>query len=130
MAKVQPATFGGRGRNVQAQHGGLANLTFASRCPPDLQPNTRIIALCGITDYTGPTDDPSSAEEEDAPQPSKKKTLLSRISSQKWQDRKKTGKATKSSNTKLGLASPKEDGWFISDFYLFRHLFRGLGKNF
>ena len=26
-----------------------------------------------------------------------------------------------------GFASPKSDGWFLSDFYLFYHLFRGLG---
>ena len=29
-----------------------------------------------------------------------------------------------------GLVAPKEDGWFLSDFYLFHHLLRGLGKLF
>jgi hypothetical protein len=27
------------------------------------------------------------------------------------------------------LADPTEDGWFLSDFYLFNHLFKGLGKS-
>ncbi|KKZ67182.1 hypothetical protein EMCG_07127 [[Emmonsia] crescens] len=46
---------------------------FFSFCPPDVQPNTRVIALCGVTDFRN-------------------------------------------------NASPKADGWFLSDFFLFHHL--------
>lgn len=28
-------------------------MNFSATCPPDIQPNTRMISLCGITDYTG-----------------------------------------------------------------------------
>ncbi|KAI9678811.1 MAG: hypothetical protein M1817_005870 [Caeruleum heppii] len=51
---------------------------FSTSCPPDIQPNTRILTLCGVND------------EADG-------------------------------------ASPQEDGWFLSDFYLFHHLLRGIG---
>ncbi|KAK2766517.1 hypothetical protein FQN53_006686 [Emmonsiellopsis sp. PD_33] len=48
---------------------------YLSFCPPDIQPRTRIIALCGPND---------------------------------WQNN----------------ASPQEDGWFFSDFFLFHHLLK------
>ncbi|KAL2218376.1 hypothetical protein M432DRAFT_631996 [Thermoascus aurantiacus ATCC 26904] len=48
-------------------------MEFITHCPPDVPPKSRILGLCGITD---------------------------------WQN----------------LASPQEDGWFFSDFYLFHHL--------
>ncbi|KAI4190613.1 MAG: hypothetical protein LQ346_004890 [Caloplaca aetnensis] len=52
--------------------------SFNMHTPPDITPNTRIIAVCGVP----PKD-----------------------------------------------AAPQEDGWFISDFFAFYHLFRGLGKS-
>ncbi|OBT60536.1 hypothetical protein VE03_10055 [Pseudogymnoascus sp. 23342-1-I1] len=48
---------------------------------PDVQPFTKIVGICGITDFS-----------EDKVSP--------------------------------GLASPKRDGWFFSDFYLFKHLLK------
>lgn len=39
-------SFGGHGRKP-----GAENLEFLTFCPPDVQPNTRIIALCGANDY-------------------------------------------------------------------------------
>jgi hypothetical protein len=44
---IQPASFGGYGRQ-KGLYGGLEGVRFASRCPPDIQKNTRIIAICGI----------------------------------------------------------------------------------
>ena len=39
-------------------YGGLEGVEFASRCPPDVQKGTRIIAVCGITESTAaPQDD-------------------------------------------------------------------------
>ncbi|KAL4778857.1 hypothetical protein BJX76DRAFT_121125 [Aspergillus varians] len=63
-----PKSIGGDGREP-----GAETREFLSFCPPDIQPKTRIIALCGAND---------------------------------WHDN----------------ASPQEDGWFFSDFYLFHHL--------
>ncbi|KAK2753836.1 hypothetical protein FQN55_000200 [Onygenales sp. PD_40] len=57
----------------QIQEGLANNMAFRTSCPPDVPPKSRIVAVCGITDYNG-------------------------------------------------LASPSEDGWFLSDFYLFYHL--------
>ncbi|EDN02447.1 predicted protein [Histoplasma mississippiense (nom. inval.)] len=53
---------------------------FFSFCPPDVQPNTHGITLCGINDF------------EDN-------------------------------------ASPKQDGWFLSDFFLFHHLLQNTHKH-
>ncbi|KAI9773674.1 MAG: hypothetical protein M1840_006948 [Geoglossum simile] len=53
----------------------LHGVEFATRCPPDASPRTRIVAVCGITDIRS-------------------------------------------------LASPAEDGWFLSDFWMFNHFFR------
>ncbi|KAI9861256.1 MAG: hypothetical protein M1813_005429 [Trichoglossum hirsutum] len=82
MTTVRPADFGGYGKQtgLAEMKGGLRDKEFRSYCPPDVQPSSRIIAVCGINDF---------------------------------------GDA----------ASPAKDGWFISDFYLFHHLFRGLGAN-
>ncbi|KAL8903134.1 MAG: hypothetical protein Q9207_004121 [Kuettlingeria erythrocarpa] len=52
--------------------------SFNMHTPPDITPNTRIIAVCGV-----PTKD----------------------------------------------AAPHNDGWFISDFFAFYHLFHGLGES-
>ena len=73
---IQPRTFGGDGRTL-----GAEQREFVSFCPPDIQPRTRIIALCGVND---------------------------------WRD----------------SASPQEDGWFLSDFYLFHHLLEDTGKDY
>ena len=48
-------------------------MMFLTSCPPDVPPRSRIIAVCGVTDWNN-------------------------------------------------LASPQEDGWLLSDFYLFYHL--------
>lgn len=60
----------GRTTGTQAD---LEGMEFLTSCPPDVPPRSRILGLCGITDWEG-------------------------------------------------LASPQEDGWFFSDFYLFHHL--------
>ena len=66
---------------------GLTGTSFLSRTAiPDVQPNTRIIAVCGITD---------------------------------WQ---KPGK-------QIGDASPKESGWFLSDFYYLHHMFQPMSSD-
>jgi hypothetical protein len=46
---LKPADFRGFGRGEGAL-GGLNHDEFASFCPPDVQPNTRIIAVCGASD--------------------------------------------------------------------------------
>lgn len=81
--RVFPSDFGGFGKVAGLQKeekGGLKGISFISRCPPDLNPLTRIVAVCGITDYR-----------EDA--------------------------------------APDADGWFLSDFYLFHRLLKGVGAN-
>ena len=144
MAQVEPAPFGGYGRQSQSSsgdtsRGGLLNLTFSSRCPPDIQPNTRIIALCGITDFIGHVPVSPSSSESDTPtstsRPAEKTGMASimtkgrdLLSPSKRKERKLRKKAKRSSKAPVGLASPEKDGWFFSDFYLFHHLFRGLGK--
>ena len=70
-------------QNPDPTYGGLVGRAFQSTCPPDIDPRTRIVALCLIG-------------EADA-QPSK------------------------------GLASPRYHGWMYSEFFLFYHLFQGLG---
>jgi hypothetical protein len=75
---LKPTDFGGWGRK-KGPNGGLLDVEFSSRCPPTIEPHTRIVAVCGITDFNN-------------------------------------------------SSSPQEDGWFHSDFYLFHHLFSGLGE--
>jgi hypothetical protein len=54
---LQPASFGGYGRQTGI-YGGLQGVEFAARCPPDVQKNTRIVAVCGIPDSNAaPQDD-------------------------------------------------------------------------
>ena len=38
-----------------------------------------------------------------------------------------TRKSKRNKPLPSGLASPAEDGWFLSDFFMFYHLFKGLG---
>ncbi|KAI9766499.1 MAG: hypothetical protein M1840_006456 [Geoglossum simile] len=61
--------------NFYPKDANLRGVEFAARCPPDVSPRTRIIAICGITNING-------------------------------------------------SASPAIDGWFLSDFWMFNHLFR------
>lgn len=139
MAQVEPAKFGADGRSVQGgrddeSKGRLRNITFSSRCPPDIQPNTRIIALCGITDYTGDLTTPPTSDTDTTLPAKKSGTLLSKgkqlfKSPSKRKEQKGKGKAENSTAQKAGSASPVQDGWFLSDFYLFHHLFRGLGEH-
>jgi hypothetical protein len=49
---LKPGDFRGFGRG-EGNLGGFVNDEFASHCPPDVQPNTRIIAVCGASDTTG-----------------------------------------------------------------------------
>jgi hypothetical protein len=54
---MQPASFGGYGRQT-GTYGGLEGVEFAARCPPDVQKDTRIVAVCGIPDFkAAPQDD-------------------------------------------------------------------------
>ena len=67
----------------------LTGTSFLSRTAiPDVQPNTRIIAVCGITD---------------------------------WHDPEKPDN--------VGDASPKESGWFLSDFYYLHHMFQPISSD-
>jgi hypothetical protein len=47
---LQPASFGGYGRQTGIYR-GLEGVEFAARCPPDVQKDTRIVAVCGIPDF-------------------------------------------------------------------------------
>jgi hypothetical protein len=75
---INPANIRGFARDP-SHTDGLMHGEFAAKCPPDVQPNTRIIAVCGISDIKG-------------------------------------------------YASPVQDGWFLSDFYLFHYLLRATRK--
>jgi hypothetical protein len=59
---IKPAEFGGHGKETggPSTAGGLRDREFVSLCPPDIQPNTRILAVCGINDFNN-----SSAPSED-----------------------------------------------------------------
>jgi hypothetical protein len=46
---IRPQDIGGYGKG-SGRHGGIENLSFATHCPPDVQPGTRIIAICGVAD--------------------------------------------------------------------------------
>ncbi len=77
---VEPAKLGGFGKDFAQEQDGLRGRVFASMCPPDISPGTRIVAVCGPNDY-------------------------------------------------MDNASPDNDGWIFSDFYLFHHLFRDTSPN-
>ena len=47
---VQPTSLGGYGRQ-KGTSGGLEGVEFAARCPPDVQKNTRIVAVCAVSDF-------------------------------------------------------------------------------
>jgi hypothetical protein len=49
---LNPADLGGFGRG-EGYLGGLKEDEFSSFCPPDVQPGTRIIAVCGASDTKG-----------------------------------------------------------------------------
>jgi hypothetical protein len=56
---LKPTAIGGYGRQA-GRDGGLTNVEFSSRCPPDISSHTRIVAVCGINDYhnaSSPTKD-------------------------------------------------------------------------
>lgn len=46
-SSIQPSSFGGYGRGTGI-YGRIDGIEFAARCPPDVQRNTRIVAVCGI----------------------------------------------------------------------------------
>lgn len=139
--EIYPATIGGYGRQFGDQipdqsRGGLANRAFSTWSPPDIQPKTRIIALCGVTDYTGkPSLDFSSSDNESLKRSfsGKGKKAMERLVSgtKNYFTSSKTSKRLRRKNKKKplppGLASPEVDGWFFSDFFMFYHLFKGLG---
>lgn len=141
--EVYPPTIGGYGRQFGVQipdqsRGGLASLAFSTWSPPDIQPQTRIIALCGVTDYTGkPSLDFSSSSDNASLKKSfsgKGKKGMERLVSgtKNYFTSSKTSKRLRRKNKKKkplpsGLASPEADGWFLSDFFMFYHLFKGLG---
>lgn len=141
--EVYPATIGGHGRQFGVQipeqsQGGLASLAFSTWSPPDIQPQTRIIALCGVTDYTGkPSLDFSSSSDNASLKKSfsgKGKKGMERLVSgtKNYFTSSKTSKRLRRKNKKKkplpsGLASPEADGWFLSDFFMFYHLFKGIG---
>ncbi|KAL8927113.1 MAG: hypothetical protein Q9172_001535 [Xanthocarpia lactea] len=144
-SSILPAELGGQGRGTsfdvrEISRGGLAGEAFSSRCPPDIQPNTRLIALCGITDYDGPLSIPSDSDDDDdegrrtLSKRSKtgvlKDKLAMAFSTSKGKERREAKRLEKQEVTgKEGLASPQKCGWFFSDFYLFHHLFQGIGAN-
>ena len=50
---IKPAEFGGYGKEPGGPSTAycLRDREFASLCPPDIQPNTRILAVSGINDF-------------------------------------------------------------------------------
>ena len=148
-SEIQPAMIGGYGRRIEAgkpdpSRGGLIVHEFSSRSPPDIQPNTRIVAVCGVTDFPcSDSHEPSSDENYETPSSigahptnstqkvgatSMASKAMAIFSAGKRQARKERKKAQKKAAAPEGHASPREDGWFFSDFFLFYHLFRDLGK--
>lgn len=121
-SSIEPAEIGG----LSAAPGNLAGLTFNSFCPPVIQPNTRIIGLCGTTDFRPRYADSISSDDEDA-QASKTGTMNRLLAKGKKvfsPARLSKAKRRQNKEEKMlkshphGLASPKQDGWFLSDFYL------------
>ena len=142
--------IGGYGRQIETgeldpSRGGLVDQEFSSHSPPDIQPNTRIVAVCGVTDFPVRGNQDPSSDEDDGIQPpvgahpisSTPKTgtaamaskAMNLFSAKQRKERKEEKKAQKKAAAPEGHASPREDGWFFSDFFLFYHLFRGLGKH-
>lgn len=128
MAQAEPATFGAYGRSVQGgrddeSKDGLENLPSSSKSPPDVQPNTRMVAVCGITDYTRALTTPSSQTDSLSPARklgtslSKGQELLKLPSERKELKEKKEAESSTAQN--VDLASLARDGWFLSDSYLF-----------
>lgn len=152
-SRIQPGMIGGDGRQIEIgvtdpSRGGLVGREFSSKSPPDIQPSTRIVAVCGVTDFPVRDDHGPLSDEDDETQPpirahpispssSMPKTGAAAMASKaknlflanKRKERKEEKKAQKKAATPVGYASPREDGWFFSDFFLFHHLFRGLGKH-
>jgi hypothetical protein len=75
MSSSRPTIEDPPSLNFYPKNANLCGVESAARCPPDVSPRTRIVAVCGITDIDG-------------------------------------------------TASPVIDGWFLSDFWMFNHLFR------
>ncbi|KAL8960801.1 MAG: hypothetical protein Q9193_002553 [Seirophora villosa] len=140
---VQPSHFGGHGRQMSAANqyddstfGGLKGQSFNSCCPPDVQPNTRVVALCGIADWISPATIALSSEEEDDRR-SKPRSTIRKIyskskdvfSTSRKHARKDAQAAQKARTSPRGRAAPDQDGWFFSDFFLFNQLLRGMGAN-
>lgn len=68
------AAFGGYGRQIEMgvpdpSRGDLLGQMFSSLSPPDIQPNTRIVALYDITDFIREGLYESSSDQDDKPQP-------------------------------------------------------------
>ena len=107
----------------------MAGEAFSSRCPPDIQPNTRLIALCGVTDYDGPLNEDRQTLSKRSKTGVLKDKIAMAFSTSKGKERREAKRLEKQEVTgKQGLATPKKCGWFFSDFYLFHHLFQGIGK--
>jgi len=69
--QIAPAGFGGTGGYLEPVFNDLVEdaqigLNFGSHCSPDVQPNTRIIAVCGIADYLAKEDEPCLTFSEDS----------------------------------------------------------------
>ena len=130
-SEISPLTSGGVSRTSV----GLTDLSFILSCPPVIQPDTRIIALCGITDWRASDDEPFSDDDSESTKSGAmdkligngKDLLTATYPSKANRQERKEAKMLKA--RPHGLASPKRDGWFFSDFYLFYHLFRGLGAS-
>lgn len=136
-SQVVPATIGGYGRNFQYKdlqsRGGLVDLAFSTRTPPDIKPNSRIIAICGVADYIVESEEelPSSSEDEMPSSPttsSRKSGLGNLISKTAMLLSKSKMIKRKGPVQQQGCASPLEDGWFFSDCFMFYRLFDGLGR--
>ena len=97
---------------VHEKRGSVAGKTFLSHCPiPDIEPRTRIIACVGATDEDVPRELVAGY----------KKGWCKAESSEEAAERRRSFVT----GTTTGQASPYNDGWLISDFFLFYHLFSG-----
>ena len=108
--------------------GGLKDRLFNASCPPDIQPNTRTVALCSAHDY--PIVDEDLSSDDEATKGSKIKHIFSRgkdIFSASRREQRKVEQEIQ--NSQKGKGHPQLDGWFFSDFYLFHHIFSGMGAN-
>jgi hypothetical protein len=136
-ALVNPSKLGGVGEGkvnfenprMDLTARGLLGKEFRVCCPPDVQPDTRIIALCGINDY---------CPEGPSPGVQKKSTKIFQtmvadgkalFSPPSKRMERKQEKLIRERRACPGNASPVKDGWFFSDFFLFHHLFNGIGAS-